>query len=90
MDKLKRGHVDSIDNRFLDVESRVVSVKKKSRLCKICQNVAADPRREPHHVVHPITEELLVYNARGEAVCPFCNALWRHVGNSIRLAKESR
>jgi hypothetical protein len=74
----------------LDTEPRSASVMGKSRLCDMCQNVAADPRRQPHHVVHPVTGELLVYNARGEAVCPVCSALWRHVGNIIRLAEESR
>jgi hypothetical protein len=77
-------------SRVLDMEPRSASVMRKSRRCDMCQNVGADPRRQPWHVVHPVTGELLVYNARGEAVCPVCGALWRHVGNIIRLAEENR
>jgi hypothetical protein len=29
----------------------------------------------------------LAYNARREAVCPVCNALWRWIGNIIKLVK---
>ena len=74
---------------LLATEPGAVSVMRNARLCEVCQNVAADRRRQPHHVVHPVTGELLVYNARGEAVCPFCRALWRHVGNIVRLADGS-
>lgn len=88
MNKSKREQVDP--GRVLDTETRPVSVMRKTRLCDICENVASDPRRQPHHVVNPVTGELLVYNARGEAICPVCSARWRHVGNIIRLAEESR
>jgi len=90
MDKLKRAQVDFIEGRFLELEPRALSIPGKSVLCELCRNVAADPRRQPWHVVHPITSELLVYNARGEAVCPDCGARWHHVGNLIRLAEDSR
>ena len=90
MDRVKRAQVDFIESRFLDTEPRPVSVMSNARLCDVCQNIAADPRRQPWHVVHPVSGELLVYNARGEAVCPGCGARWRHVGNVVRLAEEGR
>jgi len=54
-------------------------------LCAACTNVSADERRQPLHVVHPITEELLRYDLRGLAVCPACRAVWRRVGNKAKL-----
>ncbi len=53
------------------------------KLCAVCSNVSEDSRRQSLHVVHPVTEELLQFNVRGEAVCPTCRALWRRQARGV-------
>ena len=67
--------------------AKILPFKKLKPLCAACKNIREDPRRTPLHVVHPVTTELLIYNARGEAQCPTCGALWRRNHEGIKLVE---
>jgi hypothetical protein len=41
----------------------------------------------PGHLVHPMTCDLMLFDVRGEAVCPTCGARYRRTLNVIALAE---
>jgi uncharacterized Zn-finger protein len=40
---------------------------------------------KPVHLVHPVTGDLMLFDVRGEAVCPTCGARYRRTLNMIML-----
>ena len=64
------------------------AMTKKPALCKLCLT-ARDDRlfRNPTHLVHPLTRELMVFDACTEAICPTCGARWRRVLNVVQLVE---
>ena len=48
-----------------------------SRLCVLCVEVRDDTSLNPVHVIHPVNGMQMLFDERGEAVCPICQAIWR-------------
>jgi hypothetical protein len=62
--------------------------REESTLCALCRQAAEDPFvRNPSHVVHPVTGAHGLYDIRGEAVCPHCDARWRRSPDSVELVE---
>jgi uncharacterized Zn-finger protein len=45
------------------------------------------PLMRPTYLVHPVTGELMLFDVRGEAICPHCGARYRRTLNVIALAE---
>jgi uncharacterized Zn-finger protein len=41
----------------------------------------------PRHLVHPVTGDAMLFDVRGEAVCPTCGARYRRTLNVIALVQ---
>ena len=41
----------------------------------------------PVHLVHPVTGDSMLFDVRGEAVCPTCGARYRRTLNVIKLVQ---
>ncbi len=57
------------------------------KLCVTCIRTRDDPVfRFPMHVVHPEHGKPLVFDVRGEAICPDCGTRWRSKrDNSVEI-----
>ena len=44
------------------------------KLCVFCEDVRDDKKRNPVHVIHPVNGMQMLFDERGEAVCPICQA----------------
>jgi hypothetical protein len=53
-------------------------IKKPLTLCRLCVIVRDQPSMTPTHLVHPTTGDAILFDVRGEAICPTCGA--RYVG----------
>jgi hypothetical protein len=53
------------------------TIKKPPTLCRLCVIVRDQPSMKPVHLVHPVTGDLMLFDGRGEAVCPTCGARYR-------------
>lgn len=42
---------------------------------------------QPNHLVHPVTEEFMLFDAHGRAKCRVCGARWHRDHTGIRLAE---
>jgi hypothetical protein len=64
--------------------------KEHSTLCRLCI-IARDQRTmTPRHLVHPVIRDAMLFDVRGEAVCPTCGARYRRTLNMIaQPAKNS-
>jgi hypothetical protein len=40
---------------------------------------------KPMRLVHPLTSDLMLFDVRGEAVCPDCGVRWRRVLDLVEL-----
>ena len=58
---------------------------KPPMLCRMCVIVRDQPIMKPTHLVHPVTGDLMLFDVRGEAICPTCRARWRRVLNVVTL-----
>ena len=58
-------------------------------LCPPCLTARDDPHyRFPLHLVHPEHGKRMVFDVRGQAVCPDCRALWRStLANTVELVR---
>ena len=53
-------------------------VQEPNALCALCLVARDDPIfKNPGHLVHPVTRDHMLFDARGEAICPTCRARWR-------------
>ena len=52
-----------------------------------CIIVREQPIMKPRHLVHPVTGDLMLFDVRGEAVCPTCGARYRRTLNVIALVE---
>ena len=59
------------------------SKPKKPKLCRMCIIYREQPLIKPTHLVHPVRGELMLFDVRGEAVCPTCGARYRRTLNVI-------
>jgi hypothetical protein len=55
------------------------------KLCVICVKFREDPTfRNPRHLVHPADQTHMLFDVRGEAICPICQAKWhRHRNEAV-------
>jgi uncharacterized Zn-finger protein len=60
-------------------------IKKPPTLCRLCVIMRDQPIMAPTHLVHPIDGEPMLFDVRGEAVCPDCGARYRRTLNVIAL-----
>ena len=66
----------------------MTKTKKPPTLCAVCVIARDNPLfKNPMHLVHPVTWELMLFDLRGEAVCPTCGARWRRVLNVVKLVE---
>jgi hypothetical protein len=66
-------------------------MKKKPALplCARCRRAKHDPLfRFPAHLVHPEHGAHMVFDVRGEAICPECGARWRRLRNEVELVSD--
>jgi hypothetical protein len=49
--------------------------KEYSTLCRLCIIVRDERIMTQRHLVHPVTGDHMLFDVRGEAVCPDCGAL---------------
>lgn len=56
-----------------------------SNLCRLCIIVRDQPIMKPTHLVHPVTGDAMLFDVRGEAVCPTCGARYRRTLNVVTL-----
>jgi hypothetical protein len=63
--------------------------QKPLSLCRLCELVRDQPLMKPMHLVHPETGDLMLFDARSEAVCPTCGARYRRTMNVITLVDPS-
>jgi hypothetical protein len=61
--------------------------KQPPTLCRACVIVRDQPIVQPRHVVHPVTGDAMLFDVRGEAVCPTCGARYRRTLNVISLVQ---
>jgi uncharacterized Zn-finger protein len=61
------------------------TIKKPAALCRICVIVRDQPSMKPTHLVHPVTGDAMLFDVRGEAVCPTCGARYRRTLNVVTL-----
>jgi len=54
-------------------------------LCRACIIVREQRIMKPRHLVHPVTGDAMLFDVRGEAVCPDCGARWRRMLNVVQL-----
>ena len=66
---------------------RTTSSRRIKPLCRACVIVRDQPIMKPRHLVHPVTGDLMLFDVRGEAVCPTCGARYRRTLNVIALAE---
>ena len=59
------------------VSSMPMNRNPEKKLCILCKEVRDDKQRNPVHVIHPTNSIAMLFDEGGEAVCPFCQALWR-------------
>jgi hypothetical protein len=62
-------------------------IKQPSTLCRACVIVRDQPAMAPRHLVHPVTGDVMLFDVRGEAVCPTCGARYRRTLNVIALVE---
>jgi hypothetical protein len=62
----------------------------KIRLCVFCVDILDDTLRNPVHLIHPVSGMQMLFDERGEAVCPICQAMWRRERNVMSLAAYGR
>src|ERR1700716_3325298 len=55
--------------------------QKPSKLSHLCDLGRGEPLMKPMHLVHPETGDLMLFDARSEAVCPTCGARYRRTQN---------
>jgi hypothetical protein len=69
--------------------SAMAKTKKQPTLGALCMTAHTDKLfRNPRHLVHPESGELMLFDIRSEAVCPDCGARWRRVLNVIELVSS--
>jgi len=54
-------------------------------LCRVCIIVRKKRIMKPRHLVRPVTGDAMLFDVRGEAVCPDCGARWRRMLNVVQL-----
>jgi uncharacterized Zn-finger protein len=62
-------------------------VKQPPTLCRACIIVRDQPLMKPTHLVHPVIGDPMLFDVRGEAVCPTCGARYRRTLNLIALVQ---
>ena len=62
-------------------------IKRAPTLCRACVIVREQPSMTPRHLVHPVTGDAMLFDVRGEAVCPTCGARYRRTLNVIALVQ---
>ena len=62
-------------------------IKQAPTLCRACVIVREQPSMTPRHLVHPVTGDAMLFDVRGEAVCPTCGARYRRTLNVIALVQ---
>jgi hypothetical protein len=62
-------------------------IKQPPKLCRACVIVRDQPIMKTRHLVHPVTGDLMLFDVRGEAVCPTCGARYRRTLNVIALVE---
>jgi hypothetical protein len=65
----------------------MTSSRRIEPLCPACVIVRDQPILKPRHLVHPATDDLMLFDVCGEAVCPTCGARYRRTLNVIALAE---
>lgn len=61
---------------------------KPPALCAVCVAARDDKLfRNPTHLVHPTGGEAMLFDVRGEAICPTCGARWRRTLNVVKLVE---
>jgi uncharacterized Zn-finger protein len=63
------------------------TIKKPPTFCRLCVIVRDQPIMTPTHLFHPMTGDLMLFDVRGEAVCPTCGARYRRTLNVIALVE---
>jgi hypothetical protein len=56
-------------------------------LCRACMIVRDERVMTPRHLVYPVTGDVMLFDVRGEAVCPTCSARYRRTLNVIALVE---
>jgi hypothetical protein len=54
---------------------------------RLCIIAVEQPIMKHTHLIHPVTGDRILFDVRGEAVCPMCRARWRRVMNVVKLAE---
>jgi hypothetical protein len=72
-------------DRF-DAVSTAMAKYPKIKLCVFCVDIRDDKLRSPVHLIHPVSGMQMLFDERGEAVCPICQAKWRRERNVMSLA----
>ena len=63
------------ENEFFRTVSILPMANTPARkLCVFCEDVRDDKKRNPVHVIHPVNGMQMLFDERGEAVCPICQA----------------
>lgn len=63
-----------------------MAATRKTTLCVYCLE-CNDTRRNPVHVIHPVSGLHMLFDERGEAVCPICHVKWRRERNVMSLVE---
>jgi hypothetical protein len=58
----------------------------KVELCVFCVDLRDHILRSPVHLIHPVSGMQMLFDERGEAVCPIWQAKWRRERNLMALA----
>jgi hypothetical protein len=60
-------------------------IKQPPTRCRACVILRDQPIMTPTHLVHPMTGDLMLFDVRGETICPTCGARHRRTLNVIAL-----
>jgi hypothetical protein len=60
-------------------------IKQPPTLCRACVIVRDQPLMQPRHLIRPVTGDAMLFDVRGEAVCPTCGARYRRTLNVVAL-----
>jgi hypothetical protein len=73
-------------NRGAPSKNHLIREQKQPTLCALCMTAHTDKLfRNPWHLVHLESGELMPFDIRSEAVCPDCGARYRRTLNVIAL-----
>ena len=88
-DALRKSSSGSISSE-IESPARTTSsqrIKQPPTLRRASVIVRDQPILKPRHLVHPATDDLMLFDVCGEAVCPTCGARYRRTLNVIALAE---